>query len=124
LNASTANQYIEIGNFSENGTTPILYDFTNKLRLEAVVQNDTEKFLLPPSTLEHNMLLIANDTIGVIKKVDYLQLVHFTDFSNPQNQGNFIIITPSLFSHAIAPVIITWKITGSIKMRMGSRRLP
>lgn len=47
LNATSTNQYIEINNFSENATIPVLYDFTNKIRLEAIVENDTEKFVLP-----------------------------------------------------------------------------
>ncbi len=97
LNAAGTNQYIEIYNFSENETTPVLYDFTNKIRLEAVVENDTEKFVLPPSSLERKLVLLAYDTLSVIKKVDALQPVFFTDFSNPLNQGNFIIISHPFF---------------------------
>ena len=71
----------------------ILYDFSNKLRMEAQVQNDTEKFLLPTSNAaERNLMLVANDTFA-IHKVDSLWPVHFVDFSLAANQGNFIIIS-------------------------------
>ncbi|MGB3073692.1 MAG: C25 family cysteine peptidase, partial [Chitinophagales bacterium] len=97
LNASGGNQYIEIGNFNSNGTTSVLYDFTNKIRLEAVVQNDTQKFLLPPSAIERSLCLIAYDPSSVIKAVDTLQEIHFTNFFDAINQGNFIIITHPFF---------------------------
>jgi hypothetical protein len=97
LPLSGANQYVEAYNFDEMGSTPILYDFTNKLRLEAVVQNDTDKFLLPTSSQERRLLLFANDTVSVIKKIDSLKLLQFTDFSEAANQGNFIIITHPFF---------------------------
>jgi hypothetical protein len=96
LDPTSSNQYVEINNFNENGTTPVLYDFTNKLRLEAIVQNDTEKFLLPPSAVEPQLLLIAYDPSS-IKEIDTLKQVHFTDFSAAVNQGDFIIITHPYF---------------------------
>ena len=97
LNASAYEQYLEIGNFNSLGTTPVLYDFTNKLRLEAVVQNDTQKFLLPPSAAERKLRLLAYDPLSVIKTVDTLQELHFTDFFNSANQGDFIIISHPFF---------------------------
>ena len=102
LTSNSGNQYLEIGNFNENGTTPILYDFSNKLRMEAQVQNDTEKFLLPTSNAaERNLMLVANDTFA-IHKVDSLWPVHFVDFSLAANQGNFIIIShPFLFTDSL-----------------------
>ncbi|HYV95785.1 MAG TPA: C25 family cysteine peptidase [Chitinophagales bacterium] len=102
LTSNGANQYLEIGDFDEAGTTPILYDLTEKLRLTAVVENDTEKFLLPPSLQpERQLFLIANDTLA-IRKVDSLWTVHFVDYSLPANQGNFIIIShPKLMNDSL-----------------------
>jgi len=98
LTSNGGNQFLCIGDFNADGTIPILYDFTNKIRMEAVIQNDSEKFVLPPSSFpERKLFLVANSTNG-IHLVDTLWHVHFTDFSNPANQGNFIIIShPSLF---------------------------
>lgn len=93
LTSNGTNQYIEAGNFDEAGTTPVLYDFTNKLRLTAIMQNDTGKFLLPPSLQpERQLLLIANDT-PAIRLIDSMWTVKFTDYTIEANQGNFIIIT-------------------------------
>ncbi|MBA3647618.1 MAG: hypothetical protein H0W62_03550 [Chitinophagales bacterium] len=97
VNGGPSNKYIEIVNFDERGAEPVLFDFTNHLRMEAIVQNDTEKFVLPASISERQLLLISEDTSEVIKKVDSLFSVQFTDFSIPLNQGNFIIITHPFF---------------------------
>jgi hypothetical protein len=102
LSSSGGNQYVEITNFNENGTTPVLYDLTNRFRLEAVVQNDTEKFVLPPGVNEERFLVLtANDSV-TIRPVDSLWKVTFTNFADPANQGNFIIIShPKLYSDSL-----------------------
>ncbi|MEO6168409.1 MAG: C25 family cysteine peptidase [Chitinophagales bacterium] len=97
LSGTNAAQYIEINNFNENGATPVLYDFTNKLRMEAVVQNDTVKFVLPPSSQERQLQLVANDPSSVIQQVDSLEQITFINFFDASNQGNFIIISHPFF---------------------------
>ncbi len=94
LRASTAAQYIEITDFDGKGKPPVLYDFTLLKRMEAVVQNNVFKFLLPPTNgVERPLLLVAPDTISTIFRVDSLFPVHFVDYSLPSNQGNFIIVS-------------------------------
>lgn len=97
LDASGGNKYLEIYNFNESSTVPVLYDFTNGLRLTAIISNDTLKFQLPPSATERNLLLFANTTSGVVSPASSLKPVHFTDFSQSVNQGDFIIVSHSYF---------------------------
>jgi len=97
LDASAANKYLEFYNFNEQGTTPVLYDFTNGLRLTAQISNDTLKFLLPPSSNERQLLLIAQTPGSDIQLVDTLTSETFTDYSVAANQGNFIIISNPYF---------------------------
>ncbi len=122
LPSNNANQYLEISDFNEEGTTPILYDFTNKLRLQAVVQGDTEKFLLPSSLQPERQLLLTANDLFAIKNVDSLWTVHFVDYSNPANQGNFIIISHPFFFSDSATEIIMLNSTGNGKTQPVIRR--
>lgn len=97
LEGSNVSQYLEITNFNSQGTLPVLYDFTHHLRLEAIIQNDTIKFQLPPAATERQLLLIANAFPSEIKSVDTLVEKHFINYYDAANQGNFIIITHPFF---------------------------
>ncbi len=97
LNSSATNKYLEIYNFNEQATTPVLYDLTNGLRLTAVISNDTLKFLLPSSAVERELVLAAQTAGTNIMLVDTLQQKTFTDYSNATNQGNYIIISHPFF---------------------------
>jgi len=97
LPSSTSNKYVEIYNFNEQSTVPVLYDFTNRLRLTAVISNDTLKFLLPPSATERQLLVIAETPGSDILLVNNLQQKSFVDYSNVSNQGDFIIISHPYF---------------------------
>lgn len=97
VNASAGNKYLEIYNFNKSNTIPVLYDLTNRLRLSAIISNDTLKFQIPSSVLERNLLLIANTTSGAVTTVGAIQSVHFTDFSQTVNQGDFIIVSHPYF---------------------------
>lgn len=90
-------RYLVIRNFDRKNTIPVLYDYATLRRLEAVVQGDTLKFLLPAfAGGQRKILIVAQDTFSVIKRIDSLFAVHFVDYSLPQNQGNFIIISHPL----------------------------
>ncbi|MCS6917775.1 MAG: C25 family cysteine peptidase [Chitinophagales bacterium] len=90
-------RYLRITHFDRKNTIPVLYDYATLQRLEAVVQSDTLLFLLPPAAASvRQLLLVAQDTVATIRKVDSLFSVHFVDYSLPQNQGDFIIISHPL----------------------------
>jgi hypothetical protein len=96
IEASGSSKYLEIYNFDEQGTLPVLYDITNRLRLVAVNNNDTLKFLLPPSPIERELVLCAN-TSNVIKTIAALKPITFVDYSSANNKGDFIIIAHPYF---------------------------
>lgn len=97
IDGTNAPQYAEISNFNESGSIPVLYDLTNRLRLEAVTENDLHKFLLPAATGRRNLVMAANDPVNVIRQVNTLKEIQFTDFTDAANQGDFIIITHPFF---------------------------
>jgi hypothetical protein len=100
--AGGTSQYIELTNFNENGTNPVLYDFSNKIRMEGIVQDDTSKFQLPASVFEERSVFVSANDLSVIYTVDSLWPVSFVDFSDPANQGNFIIIShPKLYTDSL-----------------------
>ena len=97
LPSSVTNKYIEIYNFNDQSTVPVLYDFTNRLRLTPVISGDTLKFLLPPSATERQLLVVAQTPGTDILLVNSMQQKTFTDYTNPVNQGDFIIISHPFF---------------------------
>jgi hypothetical protein len=104
LPASATNQYIEISHFTD-ALTPVLYDFTNNLRLQAIVNSDTLKFNLPPSNVNRDLFLLEPSignifsTLTTIDTISSLIPVSFVDYSQSGNQGNFLIVThPYFFS--------------------------
>lgn len=90
-------KYLEISNFN-GGDIPVLYDLTNNLRLEAIQEGGLLKFNLPVgfSSSSSRKLCLANTNAGSVMAPNPIPFT-FTDFTNPSNQGNFIIINhPSL----------------------------
>ncbi len=98
LNASGIKKYLAISNFNAQSTTPVLYDITNKLRLEGVIAGDTLKFALPPSAVDRQLVLVAY-TPSVIKDAINIKPVSFKNFTLTQNHGDFIIIKNSVFDN-------------------------
>lgn len=96
---NTTSQYLEITNF-DGGTAPILFDLTNQLRITPVKNGSTYQFLLHPvsGNGSKRTLFFTNTTNTLAVKYhstikNDLQGFNFTDFSKPENQGNYIIIS-------------------------------
>jgi hypothetical protein len=98
LSASGVKKYLAIVNFNSLNTTPVLYDITNKLRMQGVVSGDTLKFALPPSAMERQLILVANST-SVVKSVSQIKPVSFKNYNLSQNHGDFIIIKHEYFDN-------------------------
>lgn len=94
--ASNTGRFLKIYNFNKGTSTPVLYDLTNGKRYVAdQAVADTLRFLLQPSTSDYALALVRDDgstatTITAVKPRT------FTDFSKPENQGNYIIISNPL----------------------------
>ena len=100
LAASSTGNYLEITNFNYGNQAPILYDKTDGLRYlgEVTSTPGVVKFLLPPSNTTKSFLLINQSTYNLINTCTN---VAFIDFSNTDNQGNYLIVThPNLLVDA------------------------
>lgn len=82
-------QYLEIENFDAGANAPVLYDLSNRLRLEGIPEDGKFKFKLPAATGSRELVL-ANTTAG-IRQVTSLTPITFTDYSDTDAQ--FIIIS-------------------------------
>ncbi len=108
---NTSDKYLEITNF-DGGSIPLLYDLTNYLRIEPVVENNTYKFHLTamPDNGATRELFIVNSTattsfLPTVKIVDQLETINFTDFSNLAQQGNYIMLShPKLMEGGVNQV--------------------
>lgn len=93
LPASSDSKYYEITDFDVS-SSPILYDLTNNVRIEALVENNTIKIILPPSSVERDLILV-NSTTGVNEISDLVQ-TDFFDFSDYDVE--FVILTSKKLS--------------------------
>ena len=96
LPQSASGNFLEITNFSTNGAAPILYDLTSQQRYIAAISLAGKfRFALPPGGLRSFGLLNAS-TSG-IRSITTLSKKQFIDFSKPENQGDYLMIShPSL----------------------------
>jgi hypothetical protein len=90
-------KYIEITNFNNRSTTPILYDLTNNLRITAVIVGTTLRFSLPSSSTDRICYLRSDASVDYTS-VNTLSNVNFTDLRALSAQGDYVIIShPSLY---------------------------
>jgi hypothetical protein len=95
LPASASAKYLEITNFNDGNSIPVLYDLTNLRRYVADVSTPgTLKFVLLPSANTASLVLVAENNENVKAVTSFLQRT-FTDYHAAANQGDFMIITHS-----------------------------
>lgn len=101
LPATADGNYLEITNFNSGGEPPVLYDQTNLKRyIGDLSQPGKIRFALPPSAAARKFRLVSEAGAN-IKTVSSLKTRNFIDFSDPANQGNYIIISnPLLYTTA------------------------
>jgi hypothetical protein len=87
-NATTV-KYLEIENFNHGGVAPILYDVTNKIRIETTLLNGKVAIALPPSSELRNLILV-NAATG-IKSIEKMANTPLEDLRNANS--NYIIVT-------------------------------
>jgi len=98
IEGNNAKQYLEIENFNDENTYPILYDVTNGYRIQAIDAPGTSvyRFALPAATGNRKLILRADNSSNYVSINDLEQLV-FQDFTDVNNQGDYIILTHSSF---------------------------
>ena len=84
--------YLELTDFDEKGTSPVLYDLTNNRRMVGIVEADISKFHLPFNMTDHNMFVTSQDVTD-IKPAPALKPVQFVDYTDVAEQGNYLIIS-------------------------------
>ena len=95
-------KYLEITNFA-GGSAPRLYDISNDLRIEPVIDNaggqTIYKFHLRqvPDGESERTLFFTNTTTPIlaVQNVEEITPVSFIDYSLPENQGDYLIVTHS-----------------------------
>lgn len=90
----TENKYLEIENWDDESSTPILFDSKNLIRMEGIMSNDLLKVLLPTSTNERRLYL--KNEVSLHSVID-LKEITFKDYSLLANQGDYIILTNARF---------------------------
>lgn len=100
LEQSTQGNYLEITNFNNGNTAPVLYDRTNLKRYTGDISTPgTIKFALPASSQEKREFRLVTQAPDSILKITNLIPRNFIDFSVAANQGNYVIISnPILYT--------------------------
>jgi hypothetical protein len=100
LPASATGSYLEITGFADGGVAPVLYDITNGRRYVTELSGAIVKVVLQPSATDRNLVLVSYNGNN-FSAITTLQTRNFVNFSLPQNQGNYLIISnPLLFDGA------------------------
>ncbi len=91
--------FIKVTNFNYGGATPVLYDFVSGERYTAVIDaSGNPTFLLPGSLSTRKLRLVSEDASN-IATVNGMVAKNFINFSDPANQGDYIIISnPALYT--------------------------
>ncbi|RMG87636.1 MAG: hypothetical protein D6714_01965 [Bacteroidetes bacterium] len=87
--ASGGGTYLEIKNFDVSAA-PILYDLTNRLRINATVEAGLVKVALPASASDRKLVLVNE---SVIKQVSGFEEMNFVNYW--ETEGDYIILSNS-----------------------------
>ncbi len=104
---NNGDKYIEVTNFN-GGTQPLVYDVTHQQRIIPVVEGETYRFLLKrvEGGADKRKILLTNTSSSIsTHRINQVEVVQFTDFSQATNRGDYIIIShPSLRQGAVDQV--------------------
>lgn len=94
-----AEHYIEITNFN-GGDAPVLYDLSNQWRILPILDGGIYKVKLPQGVGSNpRHLFISNTTTTpALTTINTLTERHFTDYTQTQQQGNYILIAHQLLT--------------------------
>ncbi len=93
LDASGSEQYLEIQAFNAASGAPLLYDLTNKTRLETTVEGGVVKAKIPPSATPRRLVLAAP---SAVKTTGQLLPLQFRDYR--KEPADYVIISNPAFS--------------------------
>lgn len=88
---ATSSSYLEFTNYT--GAAPRLYDVTNqKWYTGDVTVANKARFQLDPSIVDRELLFYV-PSVTPVTNLNAVKTIHFTDYSQAANQGNYIIIS-------------------------------
>ncbi|PZF72348.1 putative type IX secretion system sortase PorU2 [Taibaiella soli] len=92
---TATSNYVEFTTYS--GGAPRLYDVTNQKWYTGDVTSVPGKarFLLDPTGLDREMVLYAPTSTNITSLSSVKNNIHFTDYSQTANQGNYVIVSHS-----------------------------
>ncbi len=103
LPATSSGNFLQVVNFNNGSTAPVLYDVTNKTRYTGDLSvAGTVQFAIAPSMVDRKFILVSQEVTNFqnIAPSDFTTR-NFIDFNNAANQGNYLIISnPLLYNGA------------------------
>lgn len=92
--SGTQKQYLEIVNFNDQGSQPVLYDLTNNAIIRSTQSPGSTplKFALPPYLGTRELYLISGNSSSY-NTVGQITPVQFKNYGTLANQGNYLIIS-------------------------------
>ncbi len=93
--ANTNGNHIRLAGLNNGATVPVLYDLTNLKRYVGIIKPDTSMFAINGSGTERT-LVMGSQVANHLRNVAAFKVIQFTDFSKPENQGNYMIITHNM----------------------------
>ncbi|HRO70921.1 MAG TPA: C25 family cysteine peptidase, partial [Chitinophagaceae bacterium] len=104
LPANTNGNFLQISGFNHGAVVPVLYDLTNNRRYEGVFATSgvgsAVRFALQPSS-QHRSLVLVHQTVNLISTITEFEQRNFVDYSRPELQGNYLIITNRSLTAAV-----------------------
>ena len=98
LPARISGYFLNISNFNQGAANPVLYDLNSGQRLDAVSSAGILSFAIPGSSTARKFVLVSEDPTN-IRTVSSLTERNFVQYSDPLNQGNYLIISnPVLYT--------------------------
>lgn len=96
LPANFDGNYLKFYNFNYGTQAPVLYDITNGKRYVGdITTPDTIRFAIEPSFVARTLVLTRSEA-AYAKAITGLQQRNFVDYSNSNNQGDYLIISNPL----------------------------
>ncbi len=91
IEASTTKKLLDIENFSDAMGNPVLYDLTNGIRIEAIVESGRTRIVLPPSSTDRDLILFEENS--AFNAITTLNETTFIDYS--EDPATYLIISNS-----------------------------
>jgi hypothetical protein len=95
LPARVSGYFLKISNFNPGSAVPVLYDQSSGQKFVAISSGGILTFAIPGSSSSRQFLLVSEDPSNIRTITSLTQKV-FEQFSDPLNQGNYLIISNPL----------------------------